>query len=114
MMDLGDLGGTLWPEAGRFRGDMDWPRFTAGFVALVACVVAAAFVAPLAFAASPMIGVVLVVAVVALTGAAAPQGYVFRVVRNVWWLSAVRSDRAVRWALLGLGLAALGALARPG
>jgi hypothetical protein len=87
---------------------MDWRRFARGFTGLVTFCVGAAFVAPLAFHAQSLVGFTVAVAASCLFAAlVAPNGYVFRVVRNVWLLAWIRSDRAARWTLAILGVVAL-------
>jgi hypothetical protein len=99
------LGGTIWPEGGRFIGDMDWRRFAWGFTALIVFTVGSAYVAPLFFGQSPMRGFVVALALVFLLAAlTAPGGFPFRVVRNMWVLAYVRRDEMARWVLILLFL----------
>lgn len=96
-------------RSGRFVGRMTWRQFTIGYLMLLVGGVAGSYLL------ARQLGIPVERAILAVCGGgflaaalSAPNGYLFRVVRNVGWFSAIDDDAAMRGLLILLGLALLG------
>jgi hypothetical protein len=92
---------------GRFVGAMTWRPFLLGYVAFLLCGAVGGLASRLYFGISydrfifAFCGLLLLVAAAGQSRAT----YVYRLIRNVGWFSAIENDRKVRLLLLVLAVA---------
>jgi len=92
----------------RFLGDMTWPRFLFGWLAIIVTILGSAIAALVWFnveGPAVIFGMFGALFVVASTQRPAA---LYSVVRNAGWFAAITNDRVMRLILLLLGLIFLG------